>query len=141
MTSASADPAAVARSFLDAVAWAEHTHLWDLLSAPARLAVLDVATRRGMDALRSARLREGTAADAERDEFLADLLHGVRADLGDIDLDAVRCVAEPEEPAGAVVVRLDADVPAALGAPVPVGTVELVSEPHLGWRVARVRSW
>lgn len=143
MSGAGEDLTVTARAFLDAVSWAEHTRVWDLLSGPARIAVLEVATRRGMDVLLAARLREGTTAAHERDEFLADLLHGVRADLGDVDLDAVRCVEDPwdGEPEGAAVVRLVQDVPAELGPPVPVGVVELVVEPGVGWRVARVRAW
>lgn len=143
MTGASDGPVATASAFVDAVAWAEHTRVWDLLSVTARAAVLDLATRRGMDALLAARLREGTTGADERDEFLSDLLHGVRADLGDIDLDGVRCVEGgwDEGPAGTAVVHLVVDVPPELGGPVPVGIVELVAEQEAGWRVTRVGRW
>lgn len=143
MTGASDDPSATARTFLDAVAWAEHTRLWDLLATTARVAVLEVATRRGMDALLAARLRESTASDDERDAFLVDLLHGVRSDLGDIDLDAVRCSNDSwhEDQGGRTVVQLLHDVPTELGGPVPVGAVDLVAEADGTWRVAGVRSW
>lgn len=141
MTGAPEGPEPVARAFVDAVAWAEHTRVWELLSASARLAVLDLATRRGMDALLAARLREGTAADDERDEFLADLLQGIRVDLRGIDLDAARCgdVDPSAGPEGSAVVTLLEDVAAEMGGPVPVGTVELVVEPGGRWAVARVR--
>jgi len=134
-------PEPVARAFVDAVAWAEHTRVWELLSASARLAVLGVAGRRGMDPLLAARLREGTAGDGERDEFLADLLQGIRVDLRGIDLGTVRCVeVDPSAgPEGSAVVTLLEDVAPAMGGPVPVGTVELVVEPGGRWAVARVR--
>ena len=68
---ASGDPVVTAKAFVGAVAWGEHTTVWDLLAPDARIAVLEVATRRGMDPLLAARLREGTAGDDERDGFLA----------------------------------------------------------------------
>lgn len=128
MIAGSADPVATARAFLDAVAWAEHTTLWALFSPGARVAVLDLATRRGMDPLLAARLREGTAGGDERDDFLADLLHGLRAELLGVDLDALRCVlgAGGTTVPGSVLVHLVTDVPAELGDAVPVGRVELV---------------
>ncbi len=141
MTGAPDGPEPVARAFVDAVAWAEHTRVWELLSASARLAVLGVAGRRGMDPLLAARLREGTAGGDERDGFLADLLQGIRVDLRGIDLDAVRCVdVDPSAGlAGSAVVTLLEDVAPEMGGPVPVGTVELVVEPGGRWAVARVR--
>jgi hypothetical protein len=143
MTGAPDGPEPVARAFVDAVAWAEHTRVWELLSASARLAVLGVAGRRGMDPLLAARLREGTAGVDERDEFLADLLQGIRVDLRGIDLDAVRCVDVDSDsnagPEGSAVVTLLEDVAPEMGGPVPVGTVELVVEPGGRWAVARVR--
>lgn len=122
------DPVATAQAFVGAVAWGEHTTVWALLGPAAQVAVLDVATRRGMNPLLAARLREGTAADHERDDFLADLLNGLRAELPGVDLDAVRCVPSVDGPTerGSSLVHLVAEVPAELGPPVPVGYVELV---------------
>ena len=53
-----------------------------------------------MDEALVARLRDGTASDAERNEFLMDLIAGLRADLAGNDLDALEYEedAEPPEP-------------------------------------------
>lgn len=137
--SASDDPAVAAKRFVDAVAWNEHTDVWDMLSDEARLAVLEVATRRGMDALLSARLREGTAATEERDDFLADLLHGLRAELVGVDLEALRyeTVGGGATIAESTLVRLVIDVAVELGAPVPVAHLELIVE-RQRWAVVRL---
>ncbi len=134
-----ADAAESAKTFVDAVAWNVHTEVWDMLSDGARLAVLEVATRRGMDALLSARLREGTAAGDERDDFLADLLHGLRSELIGVDTDALRyeLAGAGETVVGSTLVRLVIDLPVELGAPVPVAHLELIDERDR-WRVVRL---
>ncbi len=133
------DPAVAAQAFVDAVAWNEHTAVWDMLSDEARVAVLEVATRRGMDALLSARLREGTAATEERDDFLADLLHGLRSELIGVDLEALRyeTLGRGATVAGSTLVRLVIDVAIELGAPVPVAQLELIVE-RQRWAVVRL---
>lgn len=141
MTAGRADGAAeTAEAFMAALAWGEHTTVWELLTPDARAAVLDLATRRGMDALLAARLREGTAGTDERDEFLADLLHGLRKGLAGVELDSVRCVAGESGTTvdGSVVVHLIADVPAELGGGVPVGRIELVPDDRGRWAVVRI---
>jgi len=134
----SGDPLTTAQAFLGAVAWADHTTVWELLAPTARHAVLELATRRGMDPLLAARLREGAATTEERDDFLADLLHGLRAEVAGVDLETVRCVVGEGGTTvpGSVLVRLVADVPAELGAAVPVGRIEVVRS---GGRWAVVR--
>ena len=130
---------ATAHAFVDAVAWGEHTTVWELLAPEARVALLEVATRRGMDALLAARLREGTAGDDERDEFLADLLHGLRAELAGVDIDELRCALGEGGTTveDSVLVHLLVDVPTELGDAVPVGSVELVAEAGR-WLVIRL---
>ncbi|MDQ3176464.1 MAG: hypothetical protein M3Q72_02815 [Actinomycetota bacterium] len=125
---ASGDPVVTAKAFVGAVAWGEHTTVWDLLAPDARIAVLDLATRRGMDPLLAARLREGTAGDDERDGFLADLLHGLQAELVGVEVDELRYLSGDGGTTveDSVLVHLVADVPAELGAAVPVGRIELV---------------
>jgi len=130
---------ATARAFVDAVAWGEHTTVWDLLAPDARVAVLEVATRRGMDALLAARLREDTAGKEERDEFLGDLLHGLRAELIGVELDGLRCSpgGNGTTVEGSLLVQLLVDVPAELGGAVPVGSVELVADAGR-WSIVRL---
>ena len=135
----SSEPLDVARAFLSAIAWGEHTTVWETLSTQARLAVLHVAERRGLDPRLSARLREGTAGAVERDEFLSDLLHGLRSELAGVDLEALGCVlgGPGSTVDGSVLVHLVTDVPPELGDPLPAGRVELVLDSGR-WSVVRL---
>ena len=147
-TAADASPVETTRRFIDAIVWGEHRTVWDLMGLEARTTVLKVASNRGMDEGLVARLRDGTASDAERDEFLADLLTGLRADLAGNDLDALEYEedAEPPEPGRARVV-ISVPVAMGFGGNLPVGSVELASEPSTGgastsggtgWRIERL---
>lgn len=150
MTDAGPGPTPVdtTRRFIDAVVWGEHRTVWELLGVEARTTVLKVAGNRGMDEALVARLRDGTAGDAERDEFLADLVTGLRADLAGNDLDALEYEedVEPPEPGRARVV-ISVPVALGLGGNLPVGSVELATEPSpdgsstnggAEWRIERV---
>lgn len=128
-----------AKAFVDAVAWGEHLKVWDLLSEEGRRTVLRVGAARGMDEGLAARLRDGTAATGEQDEFLADLVKGLRADLAGSDLDALEAELDPDtsEPGRARVV-LVAPLPEVLNLPgLPVASVEMAEEDG-GWRVDRL---
>lgn len=136
---ARADPVAVARRFLNAIAWGEHRTLWDMLDREGRTTVLRVATRRGMDEALAARLRDGVADATEGETFLADLVNGLRADFARTDLDDLEFDTEPgpQEP-GRARVLLVSPVAATLGVPgLPVGSVELVEDGD-SWLVARI---
>ena len=138
-------PSAVdtAREFVDAIVWGEHQKVWELMGIEARTTVLKVASNRGMDEGLMARLRDGTAAPAERDEFLADLVNGLRADLAGNDLDALEYEedAEPPEPGRARVV-ISVPVAVGFGGNLPVGSVELATETsttgEAEWRIERL---
>ncbi|HTJ73801.1 MAG TPA: hypothetical protein VL337_00395 [Acidimicrobiales bacterium] len=133
----------VALEFVDAVVWGEHLRVWELLGLEARTTVLKVASNRGMDEALMARLRDGTASVAERDEFLTDLVNGLRADLSGNDLDALEYEedAEPPEPGRARVV-ISVPVAVGFGGNLPVGSVELATEPstngETAWRIERL---
>jgi hypothetical protein len=134
------DPVELTATFVAAVAWGEHLRVWELLSPEARRVVLRVAVGRGMDEALAARLRDGTAARAERDTFLTDLVNGLRADLRGNDLDALDYQPDPD-PGGEIVdpdrtrvMLLAPLVSATLGAPLPVASVELVRD-RGQWRV------
>lgn len=133
----------VAREFVDAVVWGEHRKVWQLMGIEARTTVLKVASDRGMDEALVARLRDGTAGDAERDEFLMDLIAGLRADLAGNDLDALEYEedSEPPEPGRARVV-ISVPVAIGFGGNLPVGSVELAEESSTSgeseWRVQRL---
>lgn len=128
----------VARSFVAAIAWGEHRRVWELLGSEGRRTVLRVAGDRGMDKALVARLRDGTAAEREQEQFLADLVNGLRADLRGADLDGLAYWTDPgaPEPARTWVVMMT-PLAAELGGDVPVGTLEL-SQDDGHWRVERL---
>ncbi len=131
-------PATAAAAFVKAVAWGEHLRVWELFSTEARRLVLRVAMTRGMDEQLAARLRDGVAANAERDIFLADLVNGLRADLRGADLDSLQFdpdpIAGPPDPNRARITLMAPVVNPILGAPLPVASMELVRE-RGQWRV------
>ncbi|MGH9164367.1 MAG: hypothetical protein ACRDZW_02495 [Acidimicrobiales bacterium] len=130
-----------ARAFVDAVAWGEHHRVWELLGAEGRKTVLRVAVNHGMDEALAARLREGTAAAGESDEFLSDLVAGLRADLSGNDLDSVEYAPDPVPEPGRCRIGMSVPMPGLLGiggvGSLPVGTVEL-AEVDGAWRVERL---
>jgi hypothetical protein len=132
----------VARNFVLAVAWGEHRTVWDLLGADARKTVLQVAISRGMDDVLASRLLDETAAPRDSDEFLADLVNGLRTDLAGADLDAPLFeVVEGVADDGHASVVLATATPEELlrhgidG--LPVAAFDFVHEGD-GWKVARV---
>ena len=135
---ATRSPVDTAREFVDAIVWGEHDKVWELLGIEARTTVLRVASNRGMDEALAARLRDGTATRGEREEFLADLVNGLRADLAGNDLDALEYEedTEPLEPGRARVV-ISVPVAPGLGGNLPVGSLELATE-EAEWRVERL---
>jgi hypothetical protein len=136
-------PVETTREFVDAVVWGEHKRVWELLGIEARTTVLKVASNRGMDEALVARLRDGTASEAEEHEFLADLITGLRADLSGNDLDALEYEEDPEPPEpGRARVVITVPVAPGLGGNLPVGSVELATESSTNgeaeWRIQRL---
>ena len=140
-------PEEVAKAFVDAVAWGEHHRVWELLSTEGQTVVLRLGATRGMDQALAARLRDGTAATAEREEFLTDLVNGLRADLAGNDLDTLE--VEPDVAAGSggrpegrgsrtARVLLVSPSPKVLQLPgMPFASVELTEEGG-AWRIDRL---
>ena len=138
MTDANDGATETARAFIDAIAWGEHRRVWELLGPEGRRTVLRVAVRNGMDEALAARLRDGTASSGETEEFLGELLAGLRADLAGNELDSLEYGIDDDYEGDQARVLLSAPVPPLLG-PVglPVGSVELAQ--HDGeWRVERL---
>ena len=136
--SSTVEATTIARTFVEAIAWGEHRRVWELLGPEGRKTVLRVAVKNGMDEALAARLRDGTAGPGESEDFLAELLNGLRADLAGNDLDTLEYSADDEDRSDQVRVLLTAPVPPLLG-PVglPVGSLELVR--HDGqWLVERL---
>jgi hypothetical protein len=131
-------PDETARAFVDAVIWGEHNLVWELLGLDARTTVLKVAVNRGMDEALAARLRDGTASGPEREEFLADLVNGLRNDLAGNDLDNLEFELDtaPNEPGRARVV-VQAPLNPMLGGYLPAASVDLADEAGR-WKVDRL---
>ncbi len=134
-------PEEVAKAFVDAVAWGEHHTVWELLSSEGQTMVLRLGATRGMDQALAARLRDGTAVTAEREEFLTDLVNGLRADLAGNDLDTLEAELDADTPsagAGTARVLLVSPPPAVLQLPgLPFASVEMTEEAS-GWRIDRL---
>lgn len=132
------DAVTTAHEFVQAVVWGDHLKVWELLGLEARTIVLKLASDRGMDEALMARLRDGTASDGERDEFLGDLVNGLRADLAGNDLDALAPEADEtfDEPGRARVV-LTVPAPPMMGDNLPVASVELSNDSG-EWRVVHM---
>ncbi len=132
------DPVELAREFVDAIVWGDHNKVWDSFGLEARTAVLKVAVARGMDEALSARLRDGTASEPERDEFLADLVNGLRADLAGNDLDSLTFELDTglQEPGRARVV-VNSPIPPPMGGYLPAASVELADEGGQ-WKIVRL---
>lgn len=127
-----------ARAFVEAVVWGDHLKVWELLGLEARTIVLKVASDRGMDEALMARLRDGTATDGERDEFLGDLVNGLRADLSGNDLDAFGYEGDDHfDEVGRARVVVTVPAPPMMGSDLPVASVELDSESGV-WKVVRM---
>ncbi len=125
-------------SFIDAVVWGDHGKVWALIGDTGRGEVLDVATKRGMDEGLAARLRGDTASPAENNEFLTDLVNGLRAELSGNDLDNITFELDADEtgPERAAV-KMFVPLHPLLGGTLPIGTVYLAPEGG-EWRVERL---
>ncbi len=134
-------PQEAARTFIQAVAWGEHHVVWDMLSPEAQRVVMGIATSRGMPEPLAARLRDGTATQAELDQFRGDLVNGFRADLLTVDVDTLDydLIEGALEPGTARVVLVVPVPDPILGAGLPTASLELSQEGE-DWRVDRLIS-
>jgi len=134
-----ATPAEAARTFVQAVAWGEHHVVWEMLSAEAQRVVMGIASSRGMPEPLAARLRDGTATQAEIDQFRGDLVNGFRADLLGNDVDTFEYDVEEAllEPGTARVILLVPVPDPVLGAGLPAASLEM-RQADGDWRVERL---
>jgi hypothetical protein len=129
------------RAFVAAVAWGEHHRVWEILGPEGRKTVLRVATGRGMDEPLAMRLRQERPTPEEREEFLTDLVNGLRADFAGTDLDTLEYELDPEAPApgrARVLLRSPLPEPLASHGGLPAGSVELARDESDRWRVERL---
>ena len=140
MSEALSPPAEAADRFLRAVVWGEHTRLWALLSPEGRAAALSVAVDNGMDRVVAGRIRDGLADPVEFDDFLRQLLVGLRRDMRSVDLENVNVAGEPRPGSedGSVIVELA--TPSALPGTEawPAGRLVLSCGPEGDWGVDRL---
>lgn len=134
------DPVKTAEQFLATIAAGDHRSMWEQFSEDARAFVINIALERGMDFDLGSRLRQGTASDEELDEYLQELLEGLKRDLRGVDFDALT-FSEPE-PVGHEEVKVTylvefeqtlVDEPMRM----PAGSIMLRPEGG-GWKVARI---
>lgn len=133
------DPAiAAAEEFIDGVVWGDHNKVWELIGTGGRDEVLDIATKRGMDEALADRLKSNIGSAAETNEFLADLVNGLRAELAGNDLDHITYEIDTEQTAsGRAAVKMFVPLHPLLGGTLPIGTLFLVTEGD-AWKVERL---
>lgn len=134
-------PLASAERFFLAVAQGDHRRLWELLSDDARAYVVNVAMERGLDFDVASRIRSGNASDEEVDDYLGNLLEGIRRDLRGVDLQrlAFESTAEAHAPMQVRVTYL-VEMEAAIGdlrPAIPAGSLIMAYEDD-DWKVDRL---
>jgi len=132
-------PEVTARAFVQAVAWGEHHLVWEMLGAEAQRVVMGIATSRGMPEPLAGRLRDGTATQAEVDQFRGDLVNGFRTDLLGVDVDTLEYEADEAvfEPGTARVVLVVPVPDPVLGSGLPAASLEMREEAG-AWRIERL---
>lgn len=128
----------VAGDWVDAIVWGDHPKVWELIGVEGRTELLEVATKRGMDEGLASRLSADAASPSETNEFLQDLVNGLRAELAGNDLDNVTFEISPEDstPERAAV-KMFVPLQTPWGGTLPIGTVYVAKE-AADWRVARL---
>lgn len=133
------DPAAVAGAFIHAIAWGEHTTIWDLLSATGQSVALAVAQANGLDRVVAGRIRDRLANPVELEDFLAQLLGGLRHDLRSVDIGEIRlgrCASAPDGATATVELLVPSLLPGTDSW--PAGSVVLSDDGSGTWRVDRL---
>ena len=133
------DPSAVAGAFIHAIAWGEHTTIWNLLSATGQSVALAVAQANGLDRVVAGRIRDRLANPVELEDFLVQLLGGLRHDLRSVDIGEIRAGRSMPVADGAGV-RVELVVPSLLPGTDswPAGSVVLSEDGSGTCRVDRI---
>ncbi len=134
------DPAAVAGAFIAAIAWGEHTTVWELLSETGRSVALAVAQANGLDRVVAGRIRDRLANPVELEDFLAQLLGGLRHDLRSVDIGEIRLGACAPASDGAAL-EVELLVPSLLPGTDswPAGSIVVSDDGSGTWRVDRLQ--
>lgn len=128
----------VAAAWMDAIVWGDHPKVWELIGVEGRTELLEVATKRGMDEGLASRLSADAASPSETNEFLQDLVNGLRSELAGNDLDNVTYeIDEAETEPDRAAVKMFVPLMAYFGGTLPIGTVYIALE-GTNWKVARL---
>lgn len=133
------EPAAIAGAFIDAIAWGEHTTVWELLSGTGRSVALAVAQANGLDRVVAGRIRDRLANPVELEDFLAQLLGGLRHDLRSVDVGEIRigtCATAPDGATATVELAVPSLLPGTDSW--PAGSIVLSDDGSGTWRVDRL---
>lgn len=133
------DPAAVAGAFVHAIAWGEHTVVWELLSATGQSVALAVAQANGLDRVAAGRIRDRLANPVELEDFLMQLLGGLRRDLRSVDIGQIsvgRCLPAVDGATTCVELQVPSLLPGTDSW--PAGSVVLSDDGSGTWRVDRI---
>lgn len=129
----------VADQFFDAIANSDGEALWSAFSDDARSFVLNLAIQQGMEFDLATAIRDGTASEAQRGEYLGNLVSGIRQDLRQLDLDDLTYEMHAEAETDQIRVRFLVEVAAGPdgGHRIPAGSLMVVHEED-GWAVDRL---
>ena len=127
-----------AGAFIQAIVWAEHTTLWDLLSDEGRAAALSVAVHNGLDRVVAGRIRDDLADPVERERFLQQLVGGLRRDLRSVELTELTLGESSTASGGSVAVELLSPSQLPGTGAWPAGRLILSCDAVRGWVVDRL---
>ena len=131
-----------ADAFVTAIVWGEHTTIWELLSPAGRTTALSVAVANGLDRVAASRIADDVADPGEREDFLRQLVDGLRRDLRSVDIARVAASGEtPTTSSGspdelAVQLVTPSTIPGTDDW--PAGRLLMSRDPDRGWRVDRL---
>ncbi|MGI9597275.1 MAG: hypothetical protein ACR2QK_14020 [Acidimicrobiales bacterium] len=140
------DPWGRAEAFVTAIVWGEHTTIWRLLSPAGRTAALSVAVGNGLDRVVAARIDGEVADPTEFEDFLRQLVGGLRRDLRSVEAAKVTTAAatadDGDGDGGATVdeaiveLATPSDIPGT--GDWPAGRVHLSRDDERGWLIDRL---
>ena len=129
----------MAGAFIAAIAWGEHTTVWELLSETGRSVALAVAQANGLDRVAAGRIRDRLANPVELEDFLAQLLGGLRHDLRSVDVGEIQlgaCTMAPDDATATVELSVPSLLPGT--GSWPAGSVVCSDDGAGTWRVDRL---
>lgn len=128
-----------ADTFFGAIADGDPDGLWEAFTEDARAYVLNLAIEQGLDFDVGTAIRDGTARPEDREEYLANLLEGIRHDLRGVDLDNLtyEMAREPETDKIRLSFMVQVGVGPQGGHRIPAGSLLMAREGGI-WKVDRL---